>query len=206
MINRMAFIWAASFVVVHGFNSVATPLILNAHPLVKCLSIRNGGRVAFSPRYVAAGGKDEVSTGSDKDSLTTPILTKWDPTNWTPPALHNTPAFRAVALVSALGLAWYYATNPTNPLARVSSKAAAAVHVLAYGTWFGSVVYTTFIGGITMFQNLPRQTFGKLQSKLFPKYFNVCAVTIALQVSDVFIMQNILSYGDWLIILFAPSN
>jgi hypothetical protein len=32
-----------------------------------------------------------------------------------------------------------------------------------------------------MYKNLPRQTFGKLQSKLFPKYFNLCSVAIVVQ-------------------------
>ncbi len=42
-------------------------------------------------------------------------------------------------------------------------KAAGFIHVLAWGVWLGSNVWTTFIAGITMFKNLPRQTFGKLQ-------------------------------------------
>jgi hypothetical protein len=53
---------------------------------------------------------------------------------------------------------------------------------LAFGTWFGTVFYTTFIAGLTMHNNLPRQTFGKLQSKLFPKYFLLCTISILLQV------------------------
>jgi predicted membrane protein len=100
---------------------------------------------------------------------------------WLKPALQNTPAFRAGSLVSALGLAWYYSTNTANPFAALSSKAAATIHLLAFGTWFGSVFYTTFIAGLAMFKNMPRQTFGKVQSKLFPIYFNLSAITIALQ-------------------------
>ena len=45
------------------------------------------------------------------------------------------------------------------------------------------MAYTTFVLGITMFKNLPRQTFGKLQAKLFPKYFLLSTITIMLQVS-----------------------
>jgi len=45
------------------------------------------------------------------------------------------------------------------------------VHMLAFGSWFGTLVWTSFVLGIVAFKNLPRQTFGKLQSKLFPKYF-----------------------------------
>ena len=44
----------------------------------------------------------------------------------------------------------------------------AFVHLLAYSTWLGALVWTTFIAGIVTFKNLPRQTFGRLQSKLFP--------------------------------------
>lgn len=100
---------------------------------------------------------------------------------WLKPALHNTPAFRAVSILSALGLAWYSTTTASNPLAAMSTKAAATTHLLAYGIWLGSAFYTTFIAGFTLFKNLPRQTFGKVQSKLFPKYFNLGAVTILLQ-------------------------
>ena len=42
------------------------------------------------------------------------------------------------------------------------------VHLLAYSVWLGSIFWTTFVAGIVMFKNLPRQQFGKVQSKLFP--------------------------------------
>ncbi|CAN0546923.1 unnamed protein product [Ectocarpus sp. 8 AP-2014] len=45
------------------------------------------------------------------------------------------------------------------------------VHMVALNAWMGSTLWTTFFAGITMMRNLPRQTFGKLQSKLFPLYF-----------------------------------
>ncbi len=45
----------------------------------------------------------------------------------------------------------------------------AFVHLLAWGTWLGTLVYTTFVVGLTLFKNLPRQTFGRVQSKLFPQ-------------------------------------
>lgn len=43
-----------------------------------------------------------------------------------------------------------------------------SLHLGAAGTWLGVNLWVTFFAGITMFKNLPRQTFGKLQSKLFP--------------------------------------
>jgi hypothetical protein len=88
-----------------------------------------------------------------------------DPTVWTKKRLHNTAAFRSVAILGALALAGFSSSTS------LPTQAAASVHVLSFATWFGSVAYTTFIAGITMFKNLPRQTFGKLQAKLFPVSF-----------------------------------
>ena len=42
-----------------------------------------------------------------------------------------------------------------------------------------------------MFKNLPRQTFGKLQSKLFPKYFSLCSLTIMLQIVTLKALKNL---------------
>jgi len=99
---------------------------------------------------------------------------------WTKPRLHNSAAFRSVAILGAIAAAGW-TTN--SPLARLSSQATASLHLFSYATWFGTMAYTTFVAGITMFRNLPRQTFGKLQAKLFPKYFQLSSVCIVLQVS-----------------------
>ena len=110
------------------------------------------------------------------------------------PALHNSLSFRALALLYALLFAIYQsstvttATASTNALRKfgkylvLSPKAAATLHLLSFATWFGTVVYTTFVAGITMFKNLPRRTFGTLQSKLFPLYFQICTGMIGVQV------------------------
>ena len=111
------------------------------------------------------------------------------------PALHNSSFFRAISILYALLFAIYTTskspaatTNAFSKLGKhlvLSSKAAASIHILSFGIWFGTVFYTTFVAGITMFKNLPRRTFGSLQSKLFPLYFQLCTGTIALQVSNV---------------------
>lgn len=75
----------------------------------------------------------------------------------------------------------------------LSPKAAATVHLLSFATWFGTVVYTTFVAGITMFKNLPRRVFGKIQSKLFPLYFRVCSVMVGVQILTLTAMPDILS-------------
>ena len=110
---------------------------------------------------------------------------------WIRPAIHNSPLFRVFAITYALLFAIYQSPNSptTSALQKIGRhvilgpKAAATLHLLSFGTWFGTVVYTTFIAGITMFKNLPRRTFGKLQSKLFPLYFQLCSGMIGIQVN-----------------------
>ena len=78
------------------------------------------------------------------------------------PALHNKNRVRGLAIAATVaGLAKISASN-------LSVQFVKFLHITAFGTWFGTIAYTTFVAGITMFRNLPRQTFGKLQSKLFP--------------------------------------
>ncbi|KAI4365713.1 hypothetical protein MLD38_021677 [Melastoma candidum] len=56
-------------------------------------------------------------------------------------------------------------------------------HLLCFSTAWGAALWVTFIGGIIMFNNLPRHQFGNLQSKMFPAYFTMvgtcCAISIA---------------------------
>mmetsp|Transcript_12029 Transcript_12029/g.15028 ORF Transcript_12029/g.15028 Transcript_12029/m.15028 type:complete len:271 (-) Transcript_12029:94-906(-) len=101
-------------------------------------------------------------------------------TAWTKKRLHNTFTFRIAAICLALTAA-SYASMGASPMTMVTAKTAATVHLLSFSTWFGTVVYTTFIAGITMFKSLPRRVFGTLQSKLFPKYFSLCSVAIGIQ-------------------------
>lgn len=101
---------------------------------------------------------------------------------WTKPRVHNTAAFRSLAILGALAAAGY---SSHSPLARLSAQATAALHLFSYATWFGTMAYTTFVLGLTMFRNLPRKTFGKLQAKIFPKYFALSSITIVLQVRPV---------------------
>lgn len=80
------------------------------------------------------------------------------------PSVANKPLVRLAALAAVVA-----------SLARgtgfLSQTGIGFVHMLAFGSWFGTLVWTSFVLGIVAFKNLPRQTFGKLQSKLFPKYF-----------------------------------
>lgn len=181
----------------HQHQTRASPLPPTAHEIlwtmrlltfiIPCLLGSASGFQAVSARVgqVRGGSVSQrrsplfsaESTSTDDSELAVPTLTKWDPSNWTPKRLHNSPLFRSAAILGALALAGYSTKSVS-----FSSKAAATVNMLSFGTWFGTVVYTTFVAGITMYKNLPRQTFGKLQSKLFPKYFSLCSITILLQV------------------------
>jgi hypothetical protein len=89
------------------------------------------------------------------------------------PSLANKPLVRFAALAAVVAAA-------ARSTAFLPSAALGFVHVLAYGTWFGTLAWTSFVFGIVAFRNLPRQTFGRLQSKLFPKYFALSAAAPAL--------------------------
>jgi len=50
-------------------------------------------------------------------------------------------------------------------------KLVAFLHITSFALWLGSNIWNTFFVGLTMFKNMPRQMFGRVQSVLFPKYF-----------------------------------
>jgi hypothetical protein len=95
---------------------------------------------------------------------------------WTKKRFFNAPLFRSVALLGVLAAAGLSSPGQSLPVAT-----SATIHMLSFGTWFGTVAYTTFVAGITMFKNLPKKTFGRLQAKLFPKYFALCSASVLLQ-------------------------
>lgn len=80
------------------------------------------------------------------------------------PSVVNTSWVRSLAVLAAVSLAAW-------GTGFLSSQVAAFVHVAAFGVWLGANVFNTFVVGITMFKVIPRQTFGKIQSHLFPRYF-----------------------------------
>ena len=166
-------------IVLVSVASALTPFATNAfHPSASIMT-SNKARVSVSTPCAGALNSPLSARSEVKTALkVTGSESMEESGEWTEKKLHNTPLFRSGSILAALGLAGYVSGSP---LAALPSKTAATVHLLAFGTWFGSVVYTTFIAGITMFKNLPRKTFGRLQSKLFPKYFMLGATTILLQ-------------------------
>jgi hypothetical protein len=148
---------------------------------------------AFQPRSKALPAQTIPISSSRPSVPSTPLTvskvlasssplfasTATDDAEWTKKRLHNTSAFRSLALLGAGALAGW--SSPR----LLSAQGSAALHILSFATWFGSVAYTTFIAGITMFKNLPRKVFGKLQAKLFPKYFTLGSVTLLIQLATV---------------------
>ena len=122
-------------------------------------------------RFMASSSSADVTTNNNEKE------------KWIQPQWHNKNWVRSLVLLSSLWIAGKTTITSTGG-GRVS-RTGAVLHLFSFGTWFGTVFYTTFIAGITMFQNLPRQTFGKLQSKLFPKYFFLSSITIILQLLTV---------------------
>lgn len=120
---------------------------------------RSAGRRAFASKSKPFAPMFGTTESSDAAAAPSKSSDKTDDQTWTKARVHNTPLFRAAALLGAGLLA-----QTQSQL--LSSKSLAVLHVLSFGTWFGSVVYTTFIAGITMFQHLPKKTFGRLQAKL----------------------------------------
>ncbi|KAM5238720.1 transmembrane protein 205 [Ctenodactylus gundi] len=62
------------------------------------------------------------------------------------------------------------------------------VHLLVLSGAWGMQLWVTFASGFLLFRNLPRHTFGLVQSKLFPLYFHIsvgCAfVNLCLSASQ----------------------
>ena len=66
----------------------------------------------------------------------------------------------------------------------LSPTALATLNLASISTQFGTQTYVAFVGGPTMFVNLPKTTFGDIQSRLFPKMGIVCMSTGALALAS----------------------
>jgi Domain of unknown function (DUF4149) len=92
---------------------------------------------------------------------------------------------RAAVLIAILGVSVSFTSNDGSSSSnRVSQyhHVVTLVHLLSFMSWFGCSMWVSFIAGIVMFQNLPRHTFGRLQSKLFPAYFMFSAIMMVLSI------------------------
>eukprot|EP00879_Flechtneria_rotunda_P007162 GHRR01007516.1.p1 GENE.GHRR01007516.1~~GHRR01007516.1.p1 ORF type:complete len:223 (+),score=77.89 GHRR01007516.1:460-1128(+) len=80
------------------------------------------------------------------------------------PSVVNTPWARAFGVAATVA-----ATAASTTV--MPSQGANFVHLLAYGIFLGTNVWNSLFVGLTMFKSMPRQMFGRVQSKLFPQYF-----------------------------------
>ncbi|PWN23016.1 hypothetical protein BCV69DRAFT_105342 [Microstroma glucosiphilum] len=69
----------------------------------------------------------------------------------------------------------------------------ASIHLILFSTLFGSHFFHGFIGGPVTFQQVPRKTFGLMQSKIFPIYFAMGTVTPAALIGNLALAQGSLS-------------
>jgi hypothetical protein len=101
-----------------------------------------------NPRSVTAGSDAAAKPANDMGKIVEPS------------AINSTP-IRVLTMLAAFAAAGYGTSI-------LPGAAVAIAHVMASGIWLGVNIWTTFFSGITMMKNLERQTFGRLQSKLFP--------------------------------------
>ena len=95
----------------------------------------------------------------------------------TAPTIHNQ-IFRASVLFAFLGGSTWI-SGVSNP----SNHTVVLIHILAFSSWFGCSIWVTFVAGIVMFKTLPRHVFGRLQSRLFPAYFQFSVVTLVVAIA-----------------------
>lgn len=55
-----------------------------------------------------------------------------------------------------------------------------SIHLFSFACFYGCSMWVTFVAGLVMFKSLPRHTFGKLQAKLFPKYFQYSILWVGI--------------------------
>lgn len=80
--------------------------------------------------------------------------------------------------------------------ASASSPSTQLVHLSALSFQYGMHVWVSSVGGSTMFFNMPRHLFGRVQSKLFPKYFLISSVTSLIAVGSFALMYPLSGWND----------
>ncbi|GAX85780.1 hypothetical protein CEUSTIGMA_g13195.t1 [Chlamydomonas eustigma] len=121
---------------------------------------QNHHLMSFLPRrrdFSANAAASSAITSSKSEDVSGPMLE---------PSVTNNGWFQTAATVGTVGLV-------AGSTAFVPANIAAFMHICVFGTWLGANIWNSFFVGITMFKNMPRQMFGKVQAKLFPMYFSL---------------------------------
>lgn len=160
--------FAVSFGLVEAFSSSSLVPATVVHPATAKSSV-----LCITSVGPVRGGAFGTKTGNGSVVVASSSATTDGDGEWTKKRLHNTPLFRSAAILIAIVAGGLSSKSPLTALPKATS---ATLHVLAFGTWFGSLVYTTFVLGITMFKNLPRRTFGQIQVRVKNCSFSFCHV------------------------------
>ena len=64
----------------------------------------------------------------------------------------------------------------------INTALAKALHLFSTSIFFGCSTWVSFVAGIIMFKALPRHVFGKLQSKLFPAFFQFTSLMLIIAI------------------------
>lgn len=159
------------FTAFNGASKLSKGLQLRVQPVVRVMSSpvdlrKRGGKPSYAPVQASSKAVSAATSGDVKGSndIQGDMLE---------PSLANKTWVRLIALSATVAIA-------ARSTAFLSSSIVGFIHMLTFGTWFGTVAYTSFVVGIVAFKNLPRQTFGKLQSKLFPIYFAISSAAPAI--------------------------
>jgi hypothetical protein len=68
------------------------------------------------------------------------------------------------------------------------------IHLFAFVFWFGTLLFFTFIQAPLLFKTLPRETFGLVQSKLFPAYYLISYISGTLLVVSYHFLHPLKNY------------
>ena len=118
---------------------------------------------------------------------------------WIEPAFHNKLSVRLMMIVAGVALAAKGANFA------LPKNVATFFHLLFFGANLGSVLYTSFVLGIVMIKQLPRQIFGRLQSKLFPIYFAWSCFSLGVQLLTGNVMGLNKTAMQWLGVSLAAA-
>ena len=91
--------------------------------------------------------------------------------------------FRGTAILVTLILSILSADKVSINVVKSMERSKWNIHLFAFSCFYGCSMWVTFVAGLVMFNNLPRHTFGKIQSKLFPKYFQYSILFIGICLS-----------------------
>lgn len=69
------------------------------------------------------------------------------------------------------------------------------IHLFTFVFWYGALLYFTFVQAPVLFKALPRETFGLVQSKLFPSYYLISYIAGAFLVVSYHLLHPLKDYS-----------